>query len=127
MYTGYLISESFENPEFLNKLKVKKVEVEYFKNAKGTEKDLKVWHLFEVIASEKDILKTSKLVSEKIKFGWYVHFYDSKRLYVIFTNKIFIFPMETTFKSEEYKECFKYAITHGVEKKYMFKTAKEIK
>jgi len=128
MYTGYIISESFKNPEFLNKLNVKSVKVEYFKNAKGTGTDLKVWHLFKVVISEKDIEKISKMISKKIESAWYAHFYNKKKLYLILTNKVFVMPMEENFKSKEYQEAYKYSITKGkVEKKYMFKKATEIK
>lgn len=127
MYTGYLISESFDNPEFLNKLNVKNVKVEYFRNAKGTGTSLKVWHLFKVVVSKKDIEKISKMISKKIKVAWYAHFYSKNKLYLILTNKIFVMPMEESFKSKEYKEAYNYSITKGkVEEKYMFKKAKEI-
>jgi hypothetical protein len=127
MYTGYLISESFKNPEFLNKLNVKNVKVEYFKNAKGTGTSLKVWHLFKIVVSEKNIEKISKMICNKIKVSWYAHFYNKKKLYLILTDKIFVMPMEENFKSKEYQEAFKYSVTKGkVEKKYTFKKAKEI-
>lgn len=117
MFKGFVLSESLKNPSILNNFEKIYVKVEHRPETKGRPK---IWHDFKLKFKDKDITKITYLLSEQIKEKWYAHFWNEREVYVILPNKVFRIPKEPQkWQSKEYQEVKKYAISHGIEEKYL--------
>lgn len=76
-YKGIVVEESLEDNRVLNDIEIVDSKIS------GEENPAERWHLYAVLASEKDIAKLSKL----IKNGYYMHFWKDNHMIVIFKDK----------------------------------------
>ena len=116
MFKGFVLSESLKDPTVLNDFNQIKVIVERHKEF--TEKQ-KIWHDFKIKTIKKEIENVTQNLSKQMKKGWYAHFWDSKVVYVVLPKRVFKIPRERRWKSNEYQECRRYALKHGVEERYL--------
>ncbi len=115
MYKGFVLSESLKNPLILNDFEKIYVKVESHPEAK-----LKIWHDFKLKIEDNNIDNAVKVFAEQIRNNWYVHFWNDNIVYIILSNKIFKIPKEPKqWQSKEYQELKEYAVSHGVEERYL--------
>jgi hypothetical protein len=77
---GIIVEESLKDNRFLNRLDVLSVEIA------DAEESQDRWHLYKVKANEIQIKELAKeLKSQK----WYSHFWDKKKIVVVFPGKVF--------------------------------------
>jgi hypothetical protein len=96
-FKGKIIEESLEDNRILNSLEITKVKITEEQDPN------KRWHIYDVLAFKEDIEK----LSEKIKPGFYMHFWKGKKIIVIFKNKNFVLDSED-------KSTWTPAIDHGI-------------
>ena len=116
MYKGFVLSESLRDPTILNKFEKIYVKVENHPEYEG---EPKIWHDFKLKVRNKDITSTTTLFAQQMKDTWYAHFWNNLEVYVVLPVKVFKIPREQKWRSKEYQELKKYALTHGVEEKYL--------
>ncbi len=100
MFYGYVLSESLKDPTVLNRFNKIKVTIE-----KHKESGQKIWHSFKIKVSDRKIKNAARVFSVQIKNSWYAHFWNNKKVYVIFSNRVFTIPHEIKWKSKEYQKC----------------------
>lgn len=99
-YKGVIITESLENPEFVNNLKI------YKKEILGEDSD-DPWHLSYVEVDEKTI---NELIKE-LKQGWYAHFWKGRDIIAIFKGKKFKFNFDDKLT---WKDAVEYGKSIGI-------------
>ena len=108
MYKGIIISESLNEPSFINQFKVYRVEISKEEENIPNENRKARWHLYWVKAKAKQI----KQLSKEIKQGWYTHFWNSKReMKVIFKDKIFNMQFDN---KDSWKDAVEYGKSLGI-------------
>ena len=98
MWKGWLIEESLENNSVLSELKIINSAVE--RNIEGDE--VQIWHLNTVEVDDKQIGKIAGKLEKLMKFGYYVHFTDYRKLLIIFRGKYFLIELEKVIKEKEF-------------------------
>lgn len=107
MYKGSIISESLKEPSFINKLKVYRVKIGEEDEEIPRENRIGRWHLYWVEVSEDEI----KEISKELKEGWYAHFWQNKKVIVIFKDKRFKIDFDN---KETWKEVLEYGKSLGI-------------
>ena len=115
VFKGFILSESLNNPEILDKFKKIYVKTEEHPESE----EAKVWHLFKIEIDDKDITKVAKQFSKLLKDKWYAHFWNGKVVYVIFPNKVFMIPQEKKWSSNEFQKVKEYGMKIGIEEQYL--------
>jgi hypothetical protein len=86
LWNGIIISESLEDPTFINDLNVWKATISKeeldLADGKGSKGR---WHLYWVTVDESCIDQLKTLIKE----AWYAHFWKHEQLVVVFKNKTF--------------------------------------
>ncbi len=115
MFKGFVLSESLNDPTVLNNFKKIYVKIEEHTDPKYAH----FWHLFKIEVDSKNIEKITEKFANKLKYGWYAHFWDEKAVYISFTNKVFKIPREKEWKSKEFQKVKEWGIKNGVDEKYL--------
>ena len=131
IWKGWIIEESLKDLEILPKLNIINSKIE--ENNSGDEK--KIWKLDIVEVGDNDIDKISKILENKIKLEYYIHFTNKRKLLIIFHKKSFVMNLENCgeddgngvvyfkVKSDDkklWKEAFNYGTGEGkVDKRYL--------
>ncbi len=115
MYKGFILSESLSDATALNNYKKIYVKAEKHDDPKYPE----FWHLFKLSVPDEEIDQVADAVSKNIKNEWYAHFWNDNKLVVIFKNKIFWVKREDTWSSDEYNKAVDYAVSQGIDKRYL--------
>ena len=97
MWKGWLIEESLESKNILSTLRIVKSVIE--ENEEGD--NLERWHLHTIEVDDNDIEKVAKKLEKLIKFGYYVHFTNYKKLLIIFKDRSFRIRLDKVLKEKE--------------------------
>lgn len=115
MFKAVIISESLKHPSWLNDCK--KLDVYVHEYAETPEAP--IWHLFKVEVPDEQVEPARRAVEENIKYGWYAHFFNGEIVHVCFEGRSFTIPQEENWSSPEFQTMKDYAVSHGVEEKYL--------
>lgn len=77
-FKGMIVEESLKDPRIINKLSISSVEITSPSH----------WHIYTFSINEGDILNLQNFIKEG---PWYIHFWNSKEIIVVFKEKIFRF------------------------------------
>ena len=123
-WKGWIIKESLKDKKILSQLKAIEIKTEKNRETGQTV----IWHLYTVEVEDKNMDKLTAALEKQMKFSWYAHFTNFKKVRVIFKGKSFKIrlnkkPKEgkngvTKFKAAPedlpvWKTAVKYAITKG--------------
>ncbi len=115
MYYGYIESESLRNPLVLNNYKAIKVDIEFV----PTSQNHPYVHAYYLKFQDNEVLQEAKKFTCETLPEWYLLFWNDKKVYAIFKDKIFELPNEGIWNSEKYKEIQQYGVSHGIGMEYM--------
>ena len=110
MYYGYIESESLRNPLVLNNYKAIKVDIEFV----PTSQNHPYVHAYYLKFQDNEVLQEAKKFTCETLPEWYLLFWNDKKVYAIFKDKIFELPKEGIWNSEKYKEIQQYGVRHGI-------------
>lgn len=101
LYQGVIAEESLEDNRTLNKLPVISVRI--------TDEDdpAKRWHLYTVALPRENI----PLLKDKIKEGWYMHFWRENDVVVVFKDNLFILDYKN---KSTWRDAIRYGINKGI-------------
>jgi len=116
MFKGFILSESLQDPTLLNNFKKIYVKVESHPESDDYPS---FWHLFKIEISDEEIEKVVDKFAKSIKLRWYAHFWNDKKVYIIFSNKVFKIPREEEWSSKEYQNVKKYALSVDIDERYL--------
>ncbi len=102
-FKGVLLRESLADESVLDLFEITKTEIWDVKNA--TENQPKVWHaLFYEGDTEKTEEIAEKLSKALKQSEWYINFTADNQVYVVFSQKVFVYPKGDQTKREEIKK-----------------------
>lgn len=127
MYYGYIESESLRNPLVLNNYKPIKVDIEFV----PTSQNHPHVHAYYLKFKNSEVVPEAKKFARETLPEWYLLFWNNKKVFAIFKDKVFELPNEVKWKSKKYKEIQRYGVRHGIGMEYMnfnknFKRFKEV-
>ena len=129
MWKGWLIEESLGNKNILPSLRIviadqlniqvlhklvtysepsyniRILYLVHYKSAIEENKEgdkLETWHLHTIEVDDNDIEKVAKKLEKLIKFGYYVHFTNYKKLLIIFKDRSFRIRLDKVLKEKEF-------------------------
>jgi hypothetical protein len=122
MFKGFVLSESLEDPLFLNQLPHEYVRIQRRNEAEVTAGYPLFWHLFKVLVEDDQIEGTAEEISRLLKQrGWYAHFWNGDVALVCFPGRVFRMPQEQrgAWSSPEFFEVRDYALRSGIAERYL--------
>jgi hypothetical protein len=114
---GFLLSESLEDPLFLNRFATEYVRVRRRNDEEVATGYPRFWHLFKIVVvddqTERVAQETASLLT---KPGWYAHHWNGEIVYVCFSDRVMQMPQEERglWSSPQSIEVREYALYSGM-------------
>ncbi|HLF76579.1 MAG TPA: hypothetical protein VJB57_03735 [Dehalococcoidia bacterium] len=115
------MSESLEDPTFLNLLRHEYVQVQR-RNDDPSLGYPPFWHAFKVLVDDEEIEAVAQETAHLLKKqGWYAHYWNGEVCIVCFPGKIMHMPQEQrgTWSSPQYQAVREYALRSGITERYL--------
>ncbi len=109
-YQGVIIEESLKDSHLLDNLTITGTKIEAVTPNHNTP-HLKQWTVHSVEVDHNELDSVTKTISHNLQPAWYVHFYDSDNLVVVFADKVFAFAKKDKKGRAEVEE---YGISLGI-------------
>jgi hypothetical protein len=122
MFKGFMLSESLEDPLFLNQFAHEYVQIQHRDDAEVAAGYPRFWHLFKVLVDDEQIERIVQETARLLKgTGWYAHYWNGQVVYVCFPGRVFQVPQEQrgAWSSAEFFEVRNHALRCGIAERYL--------